>query len=269
MRLGKPFPNNDSPAFGFSANRQEESCFFFLRLLLFNHEQITIKVNLPFAFSPFWVLYCCLIKEEIMDVQLQELIDKIKKDGIESASEEANKMKSEASAEAKRLLDAAQKEAANIIERGKADASKFEKAGIAAVEQASRNLVLSFKDEIQALLDKVTVQSVSSSLNDDVLKSLVPEIIKNWNVKDSGDLAVLLSEADCKKLESYFADKLAAELKKGLELKSDKNLASGFRIAAKDGSAYYDFSAESVAELMSAYLNPRLQEILKTSVKGA
>ncbi len=199
-----------------------------------------------------------------MDVQLQELIDKIKRDGIESASEEANKMKSQAEAEAKRIVDAAQKEAAAIIERGKAEAAKFEKAGTAALEQASRNLVLAFKDEIQSLLDKITAQSAAAAMNDDVLKALIPEIIKNWASKGSD----ALSEADCKKLESYFTDKLASELKKGCELKSDKNLASGFLIAAKDGSAYYDFSAESVAELMSAYLNPRLQEILKTSVKG-
>ncbi len=202
-----------------------------------------------------------------MDVQLQELIDKIKRDGIESASEEANKMKSQADAEAKRIVDAGQKEAAAIIERGKAEAAKFEKAGTAALEQASRNLVLAFKDEIQALLDKITAQSVTAAMNDDALKALVPEVIKNWASKGSDALNIILSEADCKKLESYFTDKLASELKKGCELKSDKNLASGFRIAAKDGSAYYDFSAESTAELMSAYLNPRLQEILKTSVK--
>ncbi len=204
-----------------------------------------------------------------MDVQLQELIDKIKKDGIESASEEANKMKSQAEAEAKRIVEAAQKEAASIVERGKSDADRFEKASIAAVEQASRNLVLAFKDEIQALLNKIVVQSVSGAINDDVLKAAIPDILKNWVYKGSDKLAILLPEGDLKKLESYFKDKLAAELKNGTELKSDKNLGSGFRIAAKDGSAYYDFSAESVAELLSAYLNPRLQEILKTSVKGS
>lgn len=203
-----------------------------------------------------------------MDVQLQELINKIKKDGIETASEEANKMKSEANAEAKHIVDAAQKEAAGIIERGKQDAARFEKAGISAVEQASRNLVLAFKDEIQSLLDKIITQSVSLSFSDDTLKAIVPELIKNWASKGTDNLAVVLSEADCGKLQSYFTDKLSAELKKGLELKADKNLTSGFRIAAKDGSAYYDFSAESVAELMSSYLNPRLQEILKTAVQG-
>ncbi|GHV84182.1 hypothetical protein AGMMS50212_15260 [Spirochaetia bacterium] len=40
-----------------------------------------------------------------MDIQLQELIEKIKKDGIESASEDAARIRSQAEAEAKRIVD--------------------------------------------------------------------------------------------------------------------------------------------------------------------
>ncbi|GHV89582.1 V-type ATP synthase subunit E [Spirochaetia bacterium] len=203
-----------------------------------------------------------------MDIQLQELIDKIKKDGIESASEEASRLKSQAEAEAKRIVDAAGKEGEAIISRAKAEGEKFEKAGIAALEQASRNLVLAFKTEIQSLLDKIVAQGTASSFSDDTLKAILPELVKNWASKGSDSLNLLLSEGDLKKLGGFFNEKLAAELKKGVELKSDHNLGAGFRIASKDGSAYYDFSSESVAELLAAYLNPRLAEILKTAVKG-
>ena len=78
---------------------------------------------------------------------------------------------------------------------------------------------------------------------------------------------MLLPKTSLDKLEGFFRDKLAAQLKKGLELKSDSSISGGFRISEKDGSAYYDFSSESVAEMLSAYLNPQLAEILKTSVK--
>ena len=50
-----------------------------------------------------------------MEVQLQELIDKIKKDGIESASGEAARIKSDAEAEAARIVSAARKEADDIV----------------------------------------------------------------------------------------------------------------------------------------------------------
>jgi len=207
-----------------------------------------------------------------MDIQVQELINKIKKDGIESASEEAARIKQEADTEAKQIVEAAKKTAAEITAKGKQDAERFEKAGVAALEQASRNLILAFKGEIQALLDSLVAVQLEKSYNDDVLKAIIPELIKTWSAKRSSGgastLAILLPEASLGKLKTFFGAKLAAELKKGLELKSDRHLVNGFRIANKDGSAYYDFSAESVAEMLSAYLNPHLAEILKSSAQS-
>ena len=203
-----------------------------------------------------------------MEVQLQELIDKIKKDGIESASEEGARVKRDAEAEAARIISAAQKEASEIISRGKADAERSEKAGIAAVEQASRNLVLAFRGEIQGLLDKLVSESVSSSYNADLIKGLLPDLVKNWAAKDTDSLSVLLSEGDLKKLDDGFKSRLSSTLKGGIEIKAGKGLDGGFHIAEKDGSAFYDFSAEAVARLFSAYLNPRLAEILNNAAKG-
>jgi V/A-type H+-transporting ATPase subunit E len=201
-----------------------------------------------------------------MEIQLQELIDKIKKDGIESATEEAARIKREAEAEAARIVAAAQKEADDIVNRGKADAERSEKAGKAALEQASRNLLLAFKTEVQSLLDKVVAQAAASAFNENTLKTMLPELLKAWFSKGGSDsINLLLSEGDLGKLKSWATGALAAELKKGVELKSDRHLVAGFRIANKDGSAYYDFSAESVAELLSAYLNPQLSELLKAT----
>ena len=202
-----------------------------------------------------------------MEIQLQELIDKIKKDGIVSASKEADHVKSQAESDAKRIVDSAQREADGIIAKAKADSERFEKAGVAALEQASRNLVLSFKSEIEALLDKIIAAKVASSYGEDTLKAIIPELVKAWAAKGADSLDLILGEDTLAKLRGYFNDQLASEISKGVELKSDRNLGDGFRIANKDGSAYYDFSAESVATLLSAYLNPRLSEILKTSVK--
>ncbi|MFP3041446.1 V-type ATP synthase subunit E [Treponema primitia] len=203
-----------------------------------------------------------------MEIQLQELIDKIKKDGIVSASEEAARLKSQADSDAKRIVESAQREAEGIIAKAKTDSERFEKAGTAALEQASRNLVLAFKGEIEALLGKIITAKTASSYGEDTLKAIIPELVKSWVAKGADSLDLILSEDSLNKLRSYFNDQLASEINKGVELKSDRNLGAGFRIANKDGAAYYDFSAESVAELLSSYLNPRLAEILKTSAKG-
>jgi V/A-type H+-transporting ATPase subunit E len=123
-----------------------------------------------------------------MDIQLQELIDKIKKDGIESASEDASRVKSQAEGEAKRIIEAAQKEADAIVAKGKSDAERAEKAGIAALEQASRNLILAFKGEIEILLNKVVAREVVASYTEDTLKTVLPELLSAWAAKGTDAL---------------------------------------------------------------------------------
>ncbi len=210
-----------------------------------------------------------IIEEEPMDVQLQELIDKIKKDGIEAAGMDAERVRTEAQGEARRIVEAARKEAEALIAKARLDADRFEKSASAALEQASRNLVLSFKDEIGSLLTLIINRETVAAYSDDSLKLVVPEILKAWSSKGVDTLDLLLPPETLARLESFFTQKLAAELNKGVTLKGDRMVGAGFRIAAKDGSSYYDFSADSVAELLSAYLNPRLAEILKASVKGS
>jgi V/A-type H+-transporting ATPase subunit E len=63
---------------------------------------------------------------------------------------------------------------------------------------------------------------------------------------------------------------LSEELKKGVVLKPVAHIDAGFRVGEKNGSAYYDFTAGGVAEILAEYLNPRLAEIMKSlSGKGA
>ena len=202
-----------------------------------------------------------------MEIQLQELIDKIKKDGIESTSKETARLKQEAEAEAQRIVEAAKKEAADIVDKGKQDAERAQKVGIAALEQASRNLVLVFKGEIQVFLDKLVAEAVSSSYSIDVIKGILPDLVKNWAVKNTDSLSVILPEGELKKLDDAFKAKLSSTLKGGVEIKGGKNLSAGFRITEKDGSAYYDFSAEAVADMLSAYLSPKLAETIKSAAE--
>ena len=81
------------------------------------------------------------------------------------------------------------------------------------------------------------------------------------------DTTIALSPEDAQKLESALLAAFKKAVEKGIEVKSDAQLAGGFRIGVKDGSAYYDFSAESVADLFSAYISSRAARLLKDAVK--
>jgi V/A-type H+-transporting ATPase subunit E len=203
-----------------------------------------------------------------MDIQLQELIDKIKKDGVASAEAKAQEIIAEAEKKAASIISSAEEKADSIIKSGKAETERMEKASIDAIRQAGRNLLISFRDGVNAQLSALIATETSKVYNADMLKTLIPETVKVWASKDDvNSLSVLLSEKDLKELEKDLGAALKEQINSGLEIKLDNSLTKGFRIGTKDGSAFYDFSAESVADLFSAYLNPKTSAIMKEAAK--
>ena len=131
-------------------------------------------------------------------------------------------------------------------------------------------MLLSFKDSIVAELDGLVQAETEKALSKDVLGKLIPETIKAWTKNtDASELSVLLSEKDLKALEASLKTKLKAEIKKGMEIKPDKTLAAGFRIGVKNGAAFYDYSADALAQMFAAYLNPKVAALMKVAAKDA
>ncbi len=205
-----------------------------------------------------------------MDVQLQELIDKIKKDGVAAAEKDAAKIIANSEKKAEAIIAEAQSKAAEIIKSAQSETKKMEKASEEAIVQAGRNMLLSFKDSLVQELDGLIQAETAKSLSKDTLKKLVPETVKLWAKNaDASELSVLLSDKDLKALQSSLTTALKSEIKKGLEIKPDKTLTAGFRIGVKNGAAFYDYSAESLAEMFAAYLNPKVAGLMKVAAKDA
>jgi V/A-type H+-transporting ATPase subunit E len=203
-----------------------------------------------------------------MDVQLQELVEKIRKDGVETAEAKAADIVKNAEAKGAAIIRAAKAEAEEIARKAAAEAERSEQAAVSAIRQAGRNLLISFRDAVNAELSALVKAETLKSCDSTMLKDLVPAAVKSWIANTgSDDIAVLLSPADAAKLESVFVGALKAEISKGLVIGSDQGVSGGFRIGTRDGSAYYDFSAEAVADLFASYLNPRVSDIMKSAAK--
>ncbi|MBR3812571.1 MAG: V-type ATP synthase subunit E [Spirochaetaceae bacterium] len=204
-----------------------------------------------------------------MDVQLQELIDKIKKDGVGAAEASAQAIIADAEKRAEAIVAEAERKASESEKKAKAEAERLEKASIDAIKQAARNTILSFRDGINAELSALVQSETAKAYDDKLLKTLIPEVVKEWvKTPEASSISVLLSEKDTAALSSSLTAALKGEIAKGLEIKADSSLDAGFRISTKDGAAFYDFSAESVAALFSAYLNPKTAQIMKDAAGG-
>ena len=90
-----------------------------------------------------------------MDVKLNHLIDKIKKEGIEEGKQSAEKIVKDAEAEAKTTIEKARKEAENILNIAKKEADQFQNNSELAVQQAARDAILQLKGQVTALFDRV------------------------------------------------------------------------------------------------------------------
>lgn len=203
-----------------------------------------------------------------MEVQLQEIIDKIKTDGVNTAEAKAKQIVEEAESRARDIIEKARTEANKIVSDGKAEAERFEKASISSIEQAGRNTLLSFKVGVTDALSNLVKTETAKAYDASVLKTLIPETVKAC-AKNAGEdnLSVVLSEKDCQSLQGSLVAAFKEQLGSEIEIKTSSDIAHGFRVGMKDGSAYYDFSGEAVATIFSNYLNPRVAEILNSVVK--
>ena len=199
-----------------------------------------------------------------MEIQLKELIDQIKKDGVEAAESEAQAILKGANDEAEKIILSAKAEAKRILQEAKKENERMVKSSEDAIRQAGRNLLISFRESVTRELNAIIGENVTAVYSSDAFAGLIISIVESWAKKpDAEDIAVILNTQDLNKLEETLLAVLKEKMLKGITLKANDNFDGGFRIAVKGGSAYYDYSAEAVVDMLSNYLSPKVTELLK------
>ncbi|WP_455383498.1 V-type ATP synthase subunit E [Salinispira pacifica] len=202
-----------------------------------------------------------------MEIQLNELIEKIKAEGVQTAEQKADEIVAEAERKAASTVEQAKKEAARIVADAEQAAARSEQAGKAALSQAARDLILNVQGRLKTLFQAVITDSVRESYQADTLQSAVVALVTAWKGGEIGDLSVQLPAEQLAKLEKGLRDRLAKQIEKGMTIEAAPDLDGGFRLATKDGGAYFDVSASSIATILAEYLNPRLAEQLREAAK--
>ena len=199
-----------------------------------------------------------------MEIQLQELIGQIKKDGVEAAEAQAQAILASAKNEAKKIVADAKAQADKIKLDAKAENERTVKSGEDAIRQAGRNLLISFRESVAKELNAIAGQNVSSVYSSDELTQLIIKAVEGWSSKpEADDISVILGSDDLKKLEDTLLAQLKAKMLGGVTLRANDNLDGGFRIATDNGAVYYDYSAQAVTDMLSNYLSPRVTALLK------
>ena len=199
-----------------------------------------------------------------MEIQLQELIDQIKKDGVEVAETEAKNIVESAKAEAEKIIADAKVQADKILADAKAENERMVKSSEDAIRQAGRNLLISFRESVTRELNGIVGETVDSVYSPDSLAQIVVDVVESWaNKPEVENIEVILNGNDVQLLEKTALSSLKERMSKGITLKANDNFDGGFRVAVNNGGAYYDYSTEAVVDMMSNYLSPKVVKLLK------
>ncbi|MBO7482746.1 MAG: hypothetical protein J6U17_02520 [Kiritimatiellae bacterium] len=189
-----------------------------------------------------------------MSEDLQSLLEKINRDGVEKANAEAESIVATARTRAAEIVKSANEEAA----KAKADAEKaaadyVERAKV-TLAQAARDTVLKIEGSVTALLEKLLAKDVDKALADEKNAcALAAEAVKG--------LVGSVEVAAPAKLAPALKAQLAAQ--KNVTVVLDETLESGFSVKADAGRVEHSFTPDMIAAELAKRLRPDLAALLK------
>lgn len=195
-----------------------------------------------------------------MDVKLDGLIEKLKKEGIDEGRQNADQLVKDAESKAAGIVDDAKKQAEKIVADAQKQAEQFEANSKLALQQAARDSELLLKGKITELFDRAFKSATAEALDVDFMKEVVLKLADSWGKETEAEM--VLSEADQKKLEDVLFSGVGSELKESITLIPSADVTAGFRVGLKGDNMYHDFTDESISEILKLFLKPQLKKIL-------
>lgn len=192
-----------------------------------------------------------------MEQSIQDLINSIKKDGIESATNESKRIIEEAQKKAEQIIAEAERKRDKLLSDSMKEIEKEKERNNESLKMAARDLALTFKKDTENKINAILTDKVQSAFDTELLKSLILLVVK---AEFEGDVTVVLSDKDKGKISASLLKELANELERGVSLLFSKDFNGGFVIKAQDGKSYIDLTDDEVSKLLYPYLSSNIRE---------
>ena len=205
-----------------------------------------------------------------MAEELQPLLDQIRKEGVDKAEAEAAEILSQAKEQAAKTVRDAEAKAKELVAKAETDSEVFTQRSIATLEQAARDVLITVGQGIENIISELVAESVDQALGVEVLEKIMVSMAASC-AEQHGEtrIELLLNESDQAELVKYYASKYSDKMVEGLELHVDNEILKGFKVSFADDHVYLDFTQEAIAEALTAFLRPKLAEIVGRVAKGA
>ena len=184
---------------------------------------------------------------------IQSLLEKINREGVEKAEAEARRIVDAAKAKASQIIREAEETAAKAKADGAKDAEASAARAAETIRQGARDVVLGVKKSVTALLEKLLAKDVSAALSDDkVAAGLVAEAIREL----AGPGEISCGERLAQALRAQFAGQ------GGFTVVVDESTGAGFSVKTDGGRGEHSFTDDVISAELARRLRPDLAKLL-------
>jgi V/A-type H+-transporting ATPase subunit E len=188
---------------------------------------------------------------------LEAIISKLKKQGIEAGETEKERILSEAKQKAEKIIAEAETKSNGLFEKAKAEAEQLEKNAKSAIKQASRDVIEATKISILNKLKAAFGNQCEKLFTEEqYAKELLKAVIKSIE----GDKKIEVAPDLAKKMQSFLVESKLAE---GIEIKplSQSETKISVSCTGKEGVNFV-LSSKDIEDAMFTLMNKELVELV-------
>lgn len=195
-----------------------------------------------------------------MENKIQELTDKIYREGVEKGNAEAQRLVGAAQDEAKKIIADAQAQAEAILSEAKKSAAELSDNTKSELKLFAGQAVNALKTEVASLLvNQVVSSAVKGFVADkDFFNKFIVALATQWSANEP----IVIATADADSLKKYFAAQTKNLLDKGVKIEQVNGMKTLFSISPADGSYKVNFGEEEFENYFKEFLRPQLVEML-------
>ena len=195
-----------------------------------------------------------------MENKIQELTDRIYREGVEKGNEEAKKLVEKAQDEANQIVENARKEADAIVAAARKSADELVDNTKSELKLFAGQALNALKSEIATVVtDKLVSADVKAfASNKEYLQAFIVALASKWSAEEP----IVISTADAEGLKKFFAAKAKQLLDGSVKIEQVNGLKTLFTVSPADGSYKVSFGEEEFMSYFKDFLRPQLVEML-------
>ncbi len=229
-----------------------------------------------------------LAKEKTQPVSsgMQQLINQLRKEGVERGQAEADKIIADAEAKALKLFEKRKAEAEAYFEKRHAEANKLKEKAEEELRTVFRDTLLKMQEDlVDRFTKKIQRLVAKKTMDEEMLEQMILEAVgkqrKKAKLDKTKEVDVLLPDGvigldflrnNPERVKEGRLSKIVMAatgdlLRDGVTFSSTKDISAGIKVFLKNEKVEIDMSDKALAEMLMEHLQPRFRAILEGVVK--